>query len=217
MCERETTPPEQLISCIEEVMSNPNYLKGQEPEGSGWDFCNWEGKDFTPLSSEVRLLKQKEFSIPTLDEDVSIVFKIMEFNGEPEDFDGRKLYYVVKTVSPEDLFPAVMVMKSTKGEKIIIEKQIKRGLDQKTSDLILQGDLNKYITENKNTAAMIIDILRNRDFFPEDLWLAEEQVRNQLNIDAYERITEKDQLEAIYQLTMGEILNLLYVSFFFNA
>ena len=204
------------------VVTDLDYLKGTEPSGSGKDFSNWPGFDFTEFGDWV--LREKFFAIPTMDRRV-LPMRIVQTDPKrlTTNVAGEEIgiSFVIAPVSIKH-FPTIILGKDhLENEKVLWNKtepaewhKIPPEFQRLANE---SGAFKKnYITfdnEGSEWANFLANILEKRQVLPAHFGPPDELVRDRLGLDSRVTLTERDIRFAEMQITQEEIQGLDFADF----
>lgn len=215
------TGSSSFCGVLDDVISNPNHLVGMEPEGSGWDFHDWTGHDFTKIENSYGIRYEKFFNLATVNNKF-VAMRIVETDPQKWILRDRNLFihYIVECVPRNSVFPTVIISKdSLNGEVILVQK-----LDSPVEDSIAKyfsntecfGKLksNSLVERgDKSWAYFLKEVLSSKQFFPNLFNPTGEMIREELDLDPSDPIREKDVLAAELEMVNQEVLGILYADF----
>ena len=217
MTEREPKPYSNTFAEVLDIaMSDPNYLVGtqQDPE---YDFSNWKGQDFSRWKDWV--VAQKFFSIPTLshgDLDLRII------KTDPKQFhltvNGQQTpaSYFIESINSKQ-FPQIFIgTNPDTGEEVVIRRTVSdipknyitKPFQKLAQELgTIEGGSRLSSNEDAdNWAIFLKEVIKNKKFYPTEFELADDLVREELEMDSDEIITEEDRSLAELQIIQQELL-----------
>jgi hypothetical protein len=216
--ERTTTEPPLFIEVLNNVMSDPDYLAGTEPEGSGWDFHDWPGNDFRKFKGWV--LGEKFFDIPTLD-GKALSMRIVQTDPEQFPVSGTKVSFLISAVTAKG-FPVILIGKDSLGNEVVLRNKREpveyRRIPDYFQELAQQvGALstNEVVRdpEGGEWASFLKYILHARRILPAHFGPTEKMVRALLEIASDKPVGPDEKLYAEMELTEQELLSFAYADF----
>lgn len=211
---KENIPQESLAEVLSKVINDANYLVGTEPEGSKWNFKDWESTDFREINPNSFVVQEKAFKLITID-DRALPLRIIQ--TDPKQTPLQEEYsvsYIIQAIQ-KDIVPTVIVATDKAGNEVILTQQF--GED-------INGFIGRYfgnikrnqVRESKdasNWAAFLKDVLTSKQFLPALFLPPKETVRAELEMDNHEKVTKGAILMAELQMTEQEVLGMLYADY----
>lgn len=216
--ERTTTEPPIFIDVLNNVMSDPNYLAGAEPEGSGWDFHDWPGYDFRQFREFV--LAEKFFGIPTLD-GKGVSMSIVQTDPEQFHVSGMGVSFVISPARTKVL-PTILIGKDASGSEVVLRNSREpveyHGIPDCLHALAQQiGVLSKNKvasdSEGSQWAAFLKEVLHLKRILPKHFGPTENTVRDQLELRPDEPVGDEERLFAEMKLVEQELIGYAYSHF----
>ena len=215
--ERKNDP--SVTNTLSNVMSDKDYLRGSEPEGSGWDFGNWPGFDFREFRGWV--LREKFFSIPTINNRV-LSMRIIE--TDPKQFDVKteegkiEIPFTITPVTAKGI-PNIFIGKNASGQERILRNKSEplkwhqvpeefRFLSNKFTNP--KRSSTEQDNEGSEWANFLNDVLTNKRILPEHFQPTDFMVRDQLELSANVKYSMKDEKLAEMQIIEQELLMMAY-------
>ena len=209
------SPETSLSSILHNVLDNPNYLVGMEPQGSDWDFSEWEKMDFTTAVPDTWVRAQKFFRIFTIGNE-ALSIRIIETDPYQTKLKNDEFAVSFILYPPfEDSFPTVIVAQDRTSKDVILTNEYSMDIESVLRDYFSNIKRNQVIqNSNANEWALFLKhVLVSKQIVPASYMLPDNQVREELDISSNIELTNKERLAAELQVTEQEVLSLLYADY----
>jgi len=215
---------EQLfLEVLQNVLTDPNYLVGTEPGGSGWDFSDWLGYDFKKFGGWV--LAEKYFGIPTIDNKM-LDLKIVQTDPHEFTVAHAEISFVIIPVKATE-FPTILIGKDETGNEVILRNSREpvkmhlvpeyfRSLAQEVGSAAVEESSVVNDSKGNEWALFLKNVLRAKRVLPSHFRPTDFIVRDQLELEAGASYTQEEELLAEMIITEQEILLLAYADFVFT-
>jgi hypothetical protein len=205
-------PKESFSAVLSLVLTDPDYLKGAEPEGSNWDFSNWPGFDFRDQNGWV--LREKFFRIFTMDGKY-VSLRIIETDPEQFSINDFKIKYTISPAKTEG-FPKIFISSNEMGnEKILRNSQ--EPIEYHSIPLVFQelaNNLGVLISSNKvnedveasQWALFLKSVLQTKQIGPDHMLPRDEIAWDILELEPGSELTDSDLAVAERLIVEQELL-----------